>query len=64
MLTEQGYMAGGLISETAAIELGNLLGGRMVLCGKLYALGTDRVVHVRAIDSETARIVAAARVRV
>ncbi len=64
VMAEHGLAAGGLVSEGAAVELGNILGGTMVFCGRVYSLGADRVVHVRAVDSETARIVAAARVRV
>jgi hypothetical protein len=64
VLREQELSAGGLVNPSQAVELGNLLNSRLVLTGKVYRLGTDRVVHVRAIDSETAQIIAAARVRV
>ena len=64
ILAEHELAATGLVEVSQAVELGNLLGSRLVLLGKIYRLGTDRVVHVRAVDSETARIVAAARVRV
>jgi len=64
VLREQQLSAGGLVDRSQAVELGHLLNSRLVLTGKVYRLGTDRVVHVRAIDAETAQIVAAARVRV
>jgi len=64
VLREQELSAGGIVNPAQAVEIGNLLNSRLVLTGKVYRLGTDRVVHVRAIDSETAQIVAAARVRV
>jgi TolB-like protein len=64
ILAEQSLSTSGAVDPATAVELGNLLNTRIVLFGKVYRLGTDRVVHVRAVDTETAQVVAAARVRV
>jgi hypothetical protein len=64
VLAEHELSGEGLVDPHSAVELGMLLNSRLVLAGRLYRLGTDRVMHVRAIDAETARIVAAARIRV
>ena len=64
ILSEHAMSASGVTGADQAVELGNLLNTRLVLMGRVYRLGTDRVVQVRAVDAETARIVAAARVRV
>ena len=64
VLAEQHLAVSGLADADRAVDLGRLLNSRLVLSGRLYRLGMDRVVHVRAVDVETARIVAAARVRI
>ena len=64
ILAEHAMSASGVTGADQAVELGNLLNTRLVLMGRVYRLGTDRVVQVRAVDAETARIIAAARVRV
>jgi Mg-chelatase subunit ChlD len=64
LLAEHALVLSGLVSPADACEIGNLLESQLVLATRLYWLGTDRVVHIRAIDVETSKIVAAARVRV
>lgn len=53
----------GLIDTKSTSKLGKFLEASIILCGKMYYLGTDRVVHVRAVDIATSEIVAAARIR-
>ena len=64
VLSEQNLSVSGLTATNEMVELGNLLNSRLLLLGRVYRLGTDRVMHVRAVDIETARVIAAARVRV
>ena len=64
IIAEQSLSVVAAIEPSRAIELGHLLNSRVVFFGKIYRLGTDRVVHVRAVETETGQIVAAARVRV
>jgi Mg-chelatase subunit ChlD len=64
LLAEHALVLSGLVSPVDACEIGNLLESQLVLATRLYRLGTDRVMHIRAIDVETSKIVAAARVRV
>jgi len=53
----------GLIDSKSTSRLGKFLEANILLYGKLYYLGTDRVLHIRAIDITTSEIVASARVR-
>lgn len=64
IIAEQSLSVSAAIEPSRAIELGHLLNSRVVFLGRIYRLGTDRVVHVRAVETETGQIVAAARVRV
>ncbi len=64
ILQEHGLVLSGLIEPENAMELGNLLNSDVIFMGRIYRLGTDRIVHVRAVEAETAQIIAAARVRV
>lgn len=64
LLKEQGLSLTGSQEPKTAAELGKILGAKFLLFGKLYYLGVDRVLYLQAVATETAQIVAAARVRI
>jgi len=63
ILTEQGLTLAGLIRDKDYSKLGYLLGSNIVFLGDLSTAGMDRVIFMRAVRTDDARILAAARIR-
>lgn len=63
LLEEKGLTLAGLIQGENFEELYTLLGSNVIFLGEVSYAGVDRVIFVRAVETDNSRIIAAARIR-
>ena len=59
LLDEKQLETTGLIDEKTAAEFGKMVGAKVVVIGSCSKAGSDVVINARAVDAESARIIAA-----
>jgi len=58
---EQNFQISGDVSDDSAVSIGNMLGANIVITGELTGAGSDHRLMLKAIDVQTAQIIAMAR---
>ena len=58
---EQNFQISGDVSDDSAVSIGNMLGANIVITGELTGAGSDQRLMLKAIDVQTAQIIAMSR---
>ena len=61
IIREQNFQISGEVSDEAAVSIGHMLGANIIIIGEITVIGSIQRLMIKAIDVQSARILAMIR---